>query len=236
MPTVVFSVTDDKGEALKAVKVFSADELIAESLDGSAIAVDPGKHRFRFVLPSGEVLSTDELIREGEKDRVISVDMSPLERQPAPLPPPQTPAPSPDGGMANSGMTPAEQMVAPAESSRRGPTVGFWVASGIGAGALASFATAALIGRSIHADLADCSPDCGSDRRDDYDALRRSYLAADISLGIAVVSVGTAAYLYFNPHPFSGRSQRSARRARPAARVSLVSSKTAVTVELRGAF
>ncbi|HEY5958451.1 MAG TPA: hypothetical protein VIV60_17930, partial [Polyangiaceae bacterium] len=55
MPTVLFSVIDEKGDELTAVKVFSTDELIVDGLDGRAVQIDPGKHRLRFLLPSGTV-------------------------------------------------------------------------------------------------------------------------------------------------------------------------------------
>ena len=76
-PSIIVSVLDERGQDVSTVKVFSTDELIADGLDGRALALDPGKHRLRFLLPSGEVLSSDVLIREGEKNRLIQVRIEP---------------------------------------------------------------------------------------------------------------------------------------------------------------
>lgn len=204
MPTVILSASDAKGQKLTGVKAFSADELVAERLDGTAISIDPGKHRFRFVLPSGEVLSTDELIREGEKNRLVTVETEPSEPPAAPGPLPVVHAPAVD---------PGPSQVAPVrpEKPEGGPrlTTGFWIASAVGTAGILSFSTFALIGRGIHSDLAECSPTCDPSLRDDYDALRRDYLLADVSLGVAALSLGAAAYFYFDANPLSGTSEKS---------------------------
>jgi hypothetical protein len=57
---------------------------------------------------------------------------------------------------------------------------------------LGSFAFFALYGKSQIADLERCSPHCEST---DVGAARRSYFAADISLGVSAVALGIAAYL-----------------------------------------
>jgi hypothetical protein len=47
-PEVVFEATNGNGQFLHMVSVFVDDQLVAERLDGRAIKVDPGEHRFTF--------------------------------------------------------------------------------------------------------------------------------------------------------------------------------------------
>jgi hypothetical protein len=190
----VFTATDEQGRDITNVKVYSTDQLVVEALDGRPVPLDPGKHRFRFVLPWGEVLSSDVLVREGEKNRVVGVQVkdsarasrSPAAPQPSPLVAPSAPA---------------------AERGRVLPT-GFWVASGVGVASLASWGVFALLGNAKQSEVEDCSPHCGAVRRDDFDAMRRNYLIADVSLGAAAVSAGIATWLFFTADGGSSASQQ----------------------------
>lgn len=69
IPTVVFDVKDTSGNDVEAVKVWMDDELLSERLNGIAITVDPGEHRFRFESPGRAPFETRLLIRETEKAR-----------------------------------------------------------------------------------------------------------------------------------------------------------------------
>lgn len=69
LPTVVFEAKNGAGKDLTDVKVSMDGEVLAERLDGTALAVDPGKHTFVFET-AGEATVTEELVtREGEKGR-----------------------------------------------------------------------------------------------------------------------------------------------------------------------
>jgi hypothetical protein len=184
LPTVIFSVLDENGKDVSNVQVFSTDELITEGLDGRAIAMDPGKHRIRFLLPWGDVLSSDVLIREGEKSRLVQVK---IEKAAQPEPVPAVPAAAP------ASPPPA---VAPVKA---GPPLMAWVMSGVAVAGAGTFATFALLGKSQRTKLDDCAPACGPERKDDFDAAKRSYLIGDIGLGVAVASAAVAAGLFLAP-------------------------------------
>jgi hypothetical protein len=193
IPTVVFTVSDEQGRDLTNVKVYSTDQLIVESLTGRPIPLDPGKHHFRFVFPSGDVLATDILVREGEKNRVVGVrtrEARGASRAPA------RPATA-------RGAAPA----APAATGRS-LSAGFWVASTVGVASLASFGVFALLGHNSQSALETCSPTCDLGRRDDYDKMRRDYLIADISLGAAAVSLGVATWLFFSAGSSGGETPK----------------------------
>ena len=202
VPTVIFAAVDEQGNDLTGVRVSSGDEVLAESLDGRAMALDPGSYVFDFVGPDGSTFRTEVLVREGEKNRVVVVRLG------------HRGAPQAAAGRASGGAHPADQP--PTVEPRRLP-VGFWVASGVGVATLASWGVFAALGRGHESTLDECSPDCPASQHDDFDAMRRNYLIADISLGLAAVSTGTAVWLYFRgrrTEEGAGRSRRSASATR----------------------
>ena len=185
-PTVIFSVVDEHGKDLTDVQVYSTDQLLAQSLNGRSVTVDPGKHVFRFILPGGEAISEDVLIREGEKNRIVSARVREHGQARTESPP--------------EGRLSAQRQDTPASSaaSPNSLPAGFWVVAGISGTALASFGVFALLGHSQQSDLDNCSPNCAVIRHDDFDAMRRNYLIADVSLGVAAASAGIAAWFFFS--------------------------------------
>jgi hypothetical protein len=67
-PTIVFRI-----EGAPDAATFIDDKLVAEHLDGRAIAVEPGRHIFRAQLVSGEVQSVELVISEGDKRKGVSL-------------------------------------------------------------------------------------------------------------------------------------------------------------------
>jgi hypothetical protein len=177
-PTVSFSVLDENGKDVSNVRVFSTDELISEGLDGRAIAMDPGKHRLRFLLPWGDVLSNDVLIREGEKNRLVQVKIEKAMES----------APAADAKTVTKAPPPAAR-----RSERAGPPLAAWVMTGAAVAGASVFTTFALMGKSDKNELDNCAPACGPSSRAAFDSLKRSYLIADVGLGVAVVSTAIAA-------------------------------------------
>lgn len=209
VPTVIFAVLDEKSNDISAVKVFSTDELIADGLDGRAIQVDPGKHRFRFLLPWGAVLSSDVLIREGEKNRLIQVRLGEeaTQAEPKTSTAEATPAPVP---------APAATQQPEARSK---PPLAAWIFGGTAVAALGVGTTFAIVGSSKKSDINACSPNCGSDMRSTYDALKRDYLIADIGFAVGIVTAGFATWQFLAPRkPASDNRTSSSLRREPAVR------------------
>jgi hypothetical protein len=69
VPTIVFEARDPTGADLGAVKVRMDGELLVESLEGTALSIDPGTHTFSFETSGQPKVEKQFLIREGEKDR-----------------------------------------------------------------------------------------------------------------------------------------------------------------------
>jgi hypothetical protein len=174
LPTVVFAVKDGEGHDTSNVRVFFDGAPILDSLTGAAIDVDPGEHVFRFVLPSGESNEQHGVVLEGDKNRKIEADFSAGKAHPAP--------PSADAQVAPP----------PPPEKKSIPPLTF-VFGGVAVVALGSFAYFAATGKSTEKDLAgSCKPNCTAD---DVSPVRRDYLIADVSLGVAAVAAVAAVWI-----------------------------------------
>lgn len=89
MPTVVLEVRDATGQPAAKARVFLDGTLLTESIDATAIPVNPGEHVFRYEMPGADPIEQGVTIREGTKDRKLSVELV------ASAPPPSPPKPSP---------------------------------------------------------------------------------------------------------------------------------------------
>jgi hypothetical protein len=96
MPSLVFEVKDRAGEDLTGVRVTVDGELLTDKLDGTAIVVNPGEHRFVFEADGMPTAEKSLVVREGDKGRHVRVRMESGTAAAAPAPeaaPPPT-APS----------------------------------------------------------------------------------------------------------------------------------------------
>jgi len=69
IPSLVFEAKDENGNDLSEVKVTMDGEVLADRLDGSAIALDPGSHTFLFETEGQKPVSKDLVVREAVKER-----------------------------------------------------------------------------------------------------------------------------------------------------------------------
>ena len=173
LPTVVFSVRQE-GKDLSEVEILCDGDLLVGTLDGKALPVDPGLHNFTFNVPGLAAVGRQLLIREGERNRVINVDFG-------------TPSPSPASSV---------KTVPPAPPARTGALAYGLV--GVGALGVAGFTVFGLLGHSRQGELErTCSPNCQSGQ---IDGVRTQYLLADTCLGVGLVSLGFATYLFVKSH------------------------------------
>ncbi|MBX3233082.1 MAG: hypothetical protein KIT84_13005 [Labilithrix sp.] len=167
-PTVALEALDDKGNSDTQVKVTLDGIVVADKLTGSAIDVEPGEHLFVFERGDGKKIEQKLLVVEGEKNRKVVADYQTL----LPKPPPVTPPPPP----------PPKKM----------PILAY-VAGGVALAAVGSFAFFSISGKSKEDDLAtSCSPNCGDG---DVASVRRSYVIADVSLGVGIFATAAALVL-----------------------------------------
>jgi len=100
VPTVVLAAKDGAGKDALDVTVSADGRPIASTLDGEAVAVDPGMRTFRFVRADGSTATEQVLVKEGDKLKTVAVVLSPGPppvSAPAPAP---TPVPSPGAPMS----------------------------------------------------------------------------------------------------------------------------------------
>jgi hypothetical protein len=68
-PTIVFEAKDGAGNDLSAVRVTMDDQTLTDKLDGTAIPMDLGEHRFTFEAEGVPKAEKTIVVREGDKDR-----------------------------------------------------------------------------------------------------------------------------------------------------------------------
>ncbi|HZU84737.1 MAG TPA: hypothetical protein VE987_17525 [Polyangiaceae bacterium] len=109
MPTVVFVVKDAASNDLSDVRVTLDGKPLLDKLDGAAVPIDPGEHRFEFDAEGFGKIGTTVVLHEGDKKRRVMVFLdattaaqpqaAPAQPPPAsPAPPPAAPATSGDSG------------------------------------------------------------------------------------------------------------------------------------------
>lgn len=184
-PTVVLAARDEGRRDVVGVRVELDGQPLEGALNGRAIPLDPGPHRFRFVAPDGRVQELEAVALESIKGRPIEVQFA--------APPSATPVAKgarPDPAAAALALP----IDAANTSSNTRPTLAY-VLGGIGVAALAGSGYFAWSGRSQRQELADtCSPSCTDEQ---VSPVRSKYLVADILLAVGVGSLGAGAYLFF---------------------------------------
>jgi len=134
MPTVVLGARDTSGGDLTEVRVVVDNDTIAEHLDGKAIPMDPGVHKFRFEAKGRVTVDQTIVVREGERNRVIAVTLRPTD---------------------SDGVLPIDH---------RAPPIAAWIAAGVGFVGLGTFAVFGLAARAEFNDLETrCGSRCPDD-------------------------------------------------------------------------
>lgn len=87
MPTLVFEAKDANGNDLSAVRVTMDERPLVERLEGTALSIDPGEHKFSFETKEHPTIWKQLVIREGEKDRRerVTFGSNAAAESPAPL-------------------------------------------------------------------------------------------------------------------------------------------------------
>jgi len=176
MPSVVIAARDTAGHDVLDVRVTVDGVVVSEQLDGKPIAIDPGPHKLRYVTRGKPPVDEQILVREGERNRPLTVTFAP------------------SAGAPTTGTTspPAPHAEAPAqadEAASKGssPVVPI-VLIGIGAVALGAALFFDLKGNGDAQTLRDvCAPNC---KQADVDGVQAKYVAAGVSLGVGIVGVG----------------------------------------------
>jgi hypothetical protein len=170
MPTIVLRAVSARGEDMTDVRVDIDGRRFAEKLEGLPLEVDPGPHVFTGRTAAGTLTPQEIVVRTAEKNRTVTLRVE--AGQPAPTP-----------------------ETSPESSATFRPGAAPWILAGVAVAGVTSFAYFGLRGRAEVADMRnDCAGHCPSSL---VDAAHQKLLAADISLGVALVSAGIATYLFW---------------------------------------
>jgi len=193
-PSVVFSVQRN-GADLTDVEVRCDDQVLTRTIDGKAIAVDPGVHVFTFSGTDAPRVQQRIVIREGERNRIVKVDLDGPGRGEG------ASAAAVAGSIAGSPATQA------AEASENKRILAYGLA-GVGVLGVSGFAALGWWGYGQKRDLErQCAPYCRSEQ---VDQVRTKYILADACLAVGVVSLGLAGYWYWTNRPVPSKSPSGA--------------------------
>lgn len=189
MPTIVFEVKDTNNNDLSAVTVDLDGQRFAERLEGTALSIDPGEHRFHF--ESDGKLSQDHtfVIREGEKERRERIRFESLARNPWT---PSAPAVLDVERTANNNTDRPPREPGPSYTKR---TIGY-VTGGLGIAllGLAVFEQTMALSRSSdsHDAAASTNPSVQATAPELHDqaSTAQTYAIASASAGVAALGVG----------------------------------------------
>ena len=226
IPSVVPVATDESGAPVVEVRVKMDGEVLAERIDGRGVPIDPGVHEFTFETEERGVVATKKLvILQGERNRPIAVTI----RKAAAV----SLTPAPEAATA----PPVAKRESPALDTRPRPSSGGWstisylapyVLAGVGVVGVGGYALLTTWGQKDNRQLAQCAPACSPAS---VDHIRKLYTAANISLAVGVVTLGTAAGLIIRPE---FREER--RRRRGGLTVDVQAAATGASATISGAF
>jgi hypothetical protein len=177
IPSVVFRAQTPDGADVTDARV-TVDAGSPHAVDGSATQLDPGEHRVRFEHPGDPPVEMRIVVAESEKGRIVAARFAPKAEAPtaeAPEPVETRPAPPPE----SKGIPPLAIALA-----------GVGVLGGVG------FAIFGITAKSNLDQLRQtCAPTCAPS---DLDGVKQKAAIADVSLGVGLVALGAAAWVFFS--------------------------------------
>ena len=214
MPSFVPTAVDEQGSPLVEVEVRVDGVLLTTHIDGQGLAMDPGLHEFSFSARDRAPYVEKLLIAQGERNRRVSVVLRPAANLPAvsaaEAQPPAAAPPSAAPPAATAPTAAPRAAVAPVSAPvepRRHVSAWPYVVGGVGVAALGASTALATWGHTDFQLLDRCAPNC---KQGSVDHVRHLYIAADVSLGVGVVALGVATWLYFSePKSAEPRADRA---------------------------
>lgn len=181
IPSVVVHARDEAGRDRVRVTLAIDGAVVAQSLDGVAIRLDPGPHLLRLEAEGMSPVEQEVLLAQGEQARRVEITLRSTTRDAAPVattparPPVASPLP-----------------VVETRSSSPWP----WIVGGVGVASLATFGALQIVARGEHDDLQAGCGKTSSCPSDEVDALRTKFQLSAVALGVGVVALGAAAVLF----------------------------------------
>jgi hypothetical protein len=214
IPAIVFEVKDPTGNDLAAVRVIMDGRPLVDRLDGTALALDPGEHKFVFRSEGHKRTERTFVLRERDKARrekiVLEVETTPGPPEPATTQPTSV-APMPWPTVApTSTATTASTAETPAGGGRRVSPLVF-VAGGVALVGLGiGIGTGVAAGSKHDALSGECNGnDCPPSAQGDLDSFHSLKTVSTIGYVVGFVGLAAgAAFFFFLP----GKSPAAAAR------------------------
>jgi hypothetical protein len=193
LPSVVFDAVWLDGRDVTGMTVLVDGKPLAGAERGRAVSLDPGEHTFRFEVAGAAPIESRNVIREGEKNRMLHVTFTP--NVPAPAVPP---AAAPSLPVASYAPAPPGlwQPIPSSEGGaqrQKGPVP--LTALLFGGVALASFGAFAYLGLSGTGQLDSMRSSCGHTcNPSDVSSARNEILAGDIFGFVGLAAAGLAVW------------------------------------------
>ncbi len=173
--SVVVRARDAAGQAVPVVKLTVDAARVTNPAD--ELVLVPGEHRIRVEVADGRTADLDVRVEGGERGRVVEAVFQ--------------------FAQSKGTVAPAPRAEQPADATTTSPVA--YVAAVVSVAALGSGAYFGLAGKSKERDLLEgCAPRCS---RSQVDAMRRDYLAANVSFGVSAAAVAVAAWFFLHPTP-----------------------------------
>jgi hypothetical protein len=172
-PTVILAVRDPQKRDIGEVSVSLDDKPWTGHLDGREVAVNPGPHKLRFESAGRVAVEQFCVLREREKGRLIEVVLLPIGP-----PMPTQPRPTEERARSTSSI----------------PLLTY-VFGGVGVAALGTSAVFGVTALSARSEGDRCRPNCSASQ---VDSITQRALGADIALGIGIVAIVAATYVYLS--------------------------------------
>jgi hypothetical protein len=178
IPTLLPRARDPNNVDLLDAKFYVDGKLLAESLDGRKVQVNPGTHTIRFEAPGMVANEQRVVVVEGERRDLLVY-----------LRPPTT------GARTDPGTTTTPPPPPPDAPPSHTPWAG-WALGGVAIVGFATFATFAAIGTGDANDLRSGCSGTATCSQSDVDDVKTKYLVADIGLVVGLVALAGAAVIF----------------------------------------
>lgn len=202
LPSVVFEAVWTDGHDATGMRVFVDGKPLTDVEPGRAVVLDPGEHTFRFEVAGATPVEARNVIREGEKNRLVHVTFAPLAPAATPTPPAGDTAAAASGSSSTAVPAPANlwQPVPAAEqqphAGRRPIPLAAYILGGVGLASFAGFGDLALDGTNrldgMRSGPSSCAPNC---HQSDVTSARNEILAGDILGYVGLAATGVAIWL-----------------------------------------
>jgi len=197
LPSVVFEGVWADGRDVTGMTVWLDGKSLAGAEPGRAVALDPGEHTFRFDVSGAASIETRNVVREGEKNRILRVTFTPnAPSEPTVVGPP---APATTTSASYAPPPPRQWQPTPPDDGRLAPAkrgsipVTAFVFGGVGLASFGGFAVLALTGTSrLDSMRTTCEHTFNPS---DVTSARNEILVGDILGYVGLAAAGVALWL-----------------------------------------